>query len=269
MKLLLQHSRITVNFRLHQLDQTVLEKSQSELLNCFAFNQKPNEINHYNIGRDTNERFLFQLDHLANHPFANRGLSYGQWIGNGIYSRSASFDWHSRPCYGTLDFMNNRWGGAPTFGKSFLVFDSSINPGCTYYPVDLFQAQDWGFFSKIKKLFDRADRPHPRFSRFAIFDHFESLVANMQNDLLGYNALVSLVEKATGMSKGIHPSYGMSLNNYIDVQVYRSVFLEKDIKNIYLANDEVSQLKQKDRDSLLKFVYDKNKTKGYEWIVFN
>lgn len=57
----LQSSRLTINFDFSKLNTSSVV---SEILNCFASRQKPNEIPNYNIGRAHVEEQVFDLNGL-------------------------------------------------------------------------------------------------------------------------------------------------------------------------------------------------------------
>lgn len=54
---MLQSSRLTINFDFSKLND--ISSKSPEVLNCFAFRERPNEIPNYNVGRASIEESVF------------------------------------------------------------------------------------------------------------------------------------------------------------------------------------------------------------------
>ncbi len=229
----LQNSRLTINFNASKIEPKVLFSKDFQVVNSFAFKQKPGEINDYNIGRQNTERITFSIESIEKDPYAKYGANYGNFEQFGQFSKNRDFQWTSRPCYAALDFLEGTYGGAVTYGKSFLVLNDYLKHVSSYCPVDTFQAMN--------------------FNKLCTFFHFENLIANCQNDWFGYNCLDSLVRKAKGQEIIPHVNYGVGgRNNYIDTQVYNRIYLNRDVKEIHISNEELNLLNAKAKTEYLK-----------------
>jgi Protein of unknown function (DUF3626) len=230
----LRDARLTVNFDLQQVENSSSPRLGDEVLNCFAFREKPGAPAGSNAGRAHMEEQVLGLSDLLRpeHPYAEFGR-YDSCSGIGP---ARDFQWTSRPCYAALDFLHGANGGAPTYGRSFLVLQDHFKHVCSYSPVDTF-ALRWG----------RSVRP----DELSTFFHPETLIANCQDDLLGYSCLKGLKARARGDARSIHPNYGHGgRNNYIDAQVHARILLHRDVKEIHIDSRELQQLAPRQQNAL-------------------
>lgn len=132
---ILQSARLTINFDFSKIYD--INNKWPEVLNCFAYLEKPNEISNYNVGRANIEEIVFYLSQLFTNSEYEKFGRYSPPTGDQT-TRSADFQWTSRPCYAALDFLENSTGGAPMYGKSFLILKDYVKHNCTYSPYDTY-----------------------------------------------------------------------------------------------------------------------------------
>ena len=249
----LHKSRITINFNSLNFDFLNLLKKR-ELLNCFHFSDKPNEVSGYNIGRDSIETSTFELTKLN----MSRYQSYALTKGFSLSKKPLNKDFHpySRPIYAALDFLNHQHGGAQQYGKSFFVLKDYVKQICTFSPFDTYGNRFQGDINKLCTYFS-----------------FENLIANCQNDFFGYNCLKSLIYKARNINFAIHNNYGTGAEgNYIECHIHGQILIERDIKHIFLSKRELNEMYlKKNITIILNLISEMNskfpKTDGLDFII--
>lgn len=251
----LQEARLTINFNAVQVERLSSTRIDSEVVNCFAFPEKPGAPVGSNAGRAHMEEHVLGLGELlrGNQPYAK----YGRYDSDGGRAGPAQdFQWTSRPCYAALDFLYGPHGGAPTYGQSFLVLHDHFRHVCSYSPVDTF-AMRWSHVNV-----------HP--DELSSFFHLETLIARCQDDIWGYSCLKSLKAKARGQSFPIHRNYGYGgSHNYIDAQVYARILLHRDVKEIHLARGDLLQMSAAQQQTLNRTRTDLNNRLGREFLIID
>ncbi|EGY6475506.1 DUF3626 domain-containing protein, partial [Salmonella enterica] len=97
----LQNARLTINFNAAKIDFVSLLKNK-EYLNSYALGCRPGDLPAYNVGRDSVETKAFELEKLADSPYAPYGQTGGFSVAYTPNSRT--FSPTSRPIYAALDF---------------------------------------------------------------------------------------------------------------------------------------------------------------------
>lgn len=221
---ILQNARLTINFNAAKIDFVSLLKNK-EYLNSYALGCRPGDLPAYNVGRDSVETKAFELEKLADSPYA----PYGQTGGFSVaYTpNSKTFSPTSRPIYAALDFLSGENGGASAYGKSFFELNDNVKTYCTFSPFDIY-GHRFGLDT----------------SKLSTFCHMENLIASCQNDFFGYNCFKSLVKMAKGEKFLAHSNYGTGYEgNYIEAHIHGDVCLFRDIKHVYLSLQENSYSK--------------------------
>ncbi|MBS7706440.1 DUF3626 domain-containing protein [Chelatococcus asaccharovorans] len=253
----LQSARLTMNFDLSNFDFSRLAKTEGRIINCLERGCKPQEPQGYVFGRARLEENLFHMEDLFRSlPFGQCGR-YESTDTPGI--RSRGFHPFSRPIYCALDVLSGANGAAATYGYSFLVFKDYVKAICTYAPVDTMAT-------------DLIGRSSVAFDKLATFYHMERLIANMQNDRLGYDCFGSFIAKFAGKDVTPHRNYGRGgRNNYIDVQLHGQPYINRDVDQIYLSRYEADilsrKISSKNFESIMKSVEDINKSARRKIIV--
>ncbi|HAE8947065.1 TPA_asm: DUF3626 domain-containing protein, partial [Salmonella enterica subsp. enterica serovar Panama] len=129
----LQNARLTINFNAAKIDFVSLLKNK-EYLNSYALGCRPGDLPAYNVGRDSVETKAFELEKLADSPYAPYGQTGGFSVAYTPNSRT--FSPTSRPIYAALDFLNGKNGGASAYGKSFFELNDNVKTNCTFSPFD-------------------------------------------------------------------------------------------------------------------------------------
>ncbi|EAM2701099.1 DUF3626 domain-containing protein, partial [Salmonella enterica] len=218
---ILQNARLTINFNAAKIDFVSLLKNK-EYLNSYALGCRPGDLPAYNVGRDSVETKAFELERLADSPYAPYGQTGGFSVAYTPNSRT--FSPTSRPIYAALDFLNGENGGASAYGKSFFELNDNVKTNCTLSPFDIY-GHRFGLDT----------------SKLSTFWHMENLIASCQNDFFGYNCFKSLVKMAKGEKFLAHSNYGKGYEgNYIEAHIHGDVCLFRDIKHVYLSLQENS-----------------------------
>ncbi|EIC0620075.1 type III secretion system effector SopF, partial [Salmonella enterica subsp. enterica serovar Infantis] len=132
---ILQNARLTINFNAAKIDFVSLLKNK-EYLNSYALGCRPGDLPAYNVGRDSVETKAFELERLADSPYAPYGQTGGFSVAYTPNSRT--FSPTSRPIYAALDFLNGENGGASAYGKSFFELNDNVKTNCTFSPFDIY-----------------------------------------------------------------------------------------------------------------------------------
>jgi hypothetical protein len=251
----LREARLTINFNPVQIEQSSSARIGDEVVNCFAFREKPGAPRGSNAGRAHMEEYVLGLGELlrGKQPYAEFGRYDSAGFGAGP---ARDFQWTSRPCYAALDFLHGPNGGAPTYGHSFLVLHDHFKHVCSYCPVDTFAL--------------RLGHANVRPNELSTFFHLETLIARCQDDPLGYSCLKSLKAKACGKDMPVHRNYGYGgRNNYIDAQVYARIVLHRDVKEIHFASKDLLQMPAQQRQILERTRTDLNNRLGREFVFID
>ncbi|WJG70572.1 DUF3626 domain-containing protein [Spiroplasma ixodetis] len=248
---ILQSSRLTINFDFSKIYD--INNKWPEVLNCFAYKEKPNEISNYNVGRASIEEVAFYLNQLFDNSKYEKFGRFSTPTGDQT-KRSANFQWTSRPCYAALDFLENPMGGAPMYGKSFIVLKDYVKHNCTYSPYDTYSPPTFSG-GKLK-------------DKISTFLHFSRLIRYCQNDLFGYNCLESLINKANGKDFVPHRNYGKSEGNYIEAHIYSRILFARDIKQICLSKAEFDSHTPNRQKQILEKINEINSCLGSSFIIF-
>lgn len=247
----LQSSRLTINFDFSKIYD--INNKGPEILNCFAYREKPNEITNYNVGRANIEETAFYLSKLFDNSKYEKFGRYSTATGDQT-KRSANFQWTSRPCYAALDFLENPIGGAPMYGKSFIILKDYVKHNCTYSPYDTYSPP---MFSNGRLK-----------NKISTFFHFTRLIRYCQNDLFGYNCLESLINKAKGKNLDPHRNYGKSVGNYIEAHIHSRILFARDIKQICLSKEEFDSHPPSKQKQILEKINEINSCLGTSFIIF-
>lgn len=216
---ILQNARLTINFDASKIDFISLLKGQ-QYLNSHAIGNRPGDLPAYNVGRDSIETKAFELEKLADSPYAAYGKTGGFTLSFKPVNRD--FSPESRPVYAALDFLKGQNGGASNYGKSFIELNDNVKTNCTFSPSDIY-GHRFGLDT----------------SKLSTYWHMENLIAVCQSDFFGYNCFKSLIKKASGENIVPHPNYGKGYEgNYIEAHIHSNVCLFRDIKHVYISLQE-------------------------------
>lgn len=253
---LLQGSRLTINFKLHEVRELPALYKEREYKNCFAVGEARGQPPGYSVGRAQLEESTLGIRRLLQ---TSAFRDFGRYESErNATIRQPLFQWTSRPLYAALDFLKGPHGGASHYGKSFLVLAKHMRNVSTFSPVDTFATT---------RLVANAVTP----DKVCTWHHFPRLVAHAQRDKFGYNCLRNLYLAATGQPKSPPPSgYGKGgQNNHIEAQVHGRLVFGRDVEAVHVSMDELHQLTLPgQRDKAIEAMKAENRELGRNVYVF-
>ena len=253
---LLQGSRLTINFKLHEVRELPALYKEREYKNCFAVGEARGQPPGYSVGRAQLEESTLGIRRLLQ---TSAFRDFGRYESErNATIRQPLFQWTSRPLYAALDFLEGPHGGASHYGKSFLVLAKHMRNVSTFSPVDTFATT---------RLVTNAVTP----DKVCTWHHFPRLVAHAQKDTFGYNCLRNLYLAANGQPKSPLPSgYGKGgQNNHIEAQVHGRLVFGRDVEAVHVSMDELHQLTLPGRrDKAIEAMKAENRELGRNVYVF-
>lgn len=253
---LLQGSRLTINFKLHEVRELPALYKEREYKNCFAVGEARGQPPGYTVGRAQLEESTLGIRRLLQ---TSAFRDFGRYESESDATvRQPLFQWTSRPLYAALDFLKGPHGGASHYGKSFLVLAKHMRNVSTFSPVDTFATT---------RLVTNAVTP----DKVCTWHHFPRLVAHAQKDTFGYNCLRNLYLAANGQPKSPLPSgYGKGgQNNHIEAQVHGRLVFGRDVEAVHVSMDELHQLTLPGRrDKAIEAMKAENRELGRNVYVF-
>ena len=230
---LLENAWLTVNFNASDLFRS--DASSSNYLNTWERGDGP--LGYLNT-RDAREQDLGRFGRDPNDLFPPANAAQ-QRVRTYLSQRDGDlFQPSARPRYGALDYARCYHGGAPLYGKSFLVLREHVKHRSTFTPKDSLN------FATSKEV-DEQTTTFPDIEKLLLYCP-DWMLKDIREYALGYRAIGTQTHHR---------------GDYLEAQMYSEISFERDVAEIRVAvNQELTQWDYEEvqslRDRLRSFAYD-------------